>query len=144
MEKFSTVLSSATKHKPLVILFVSLDQLSPDGGARQLSWLPKSLPDHVKFIVSTLPDNEFRCFPKLKVFFIFLPAWLPVGISIFHVCLTSCVFLSLFFSNQCNFTQMEPTSGILTIPYSIKTIHISGGFRILKSGVPKQPPRRKS
>ncbi|KAK3752389.1 hypothetical protein QZH41_008593 [Actinostola sp. cb2023] len=67
IEAFPLFLTSATEHKPLIVLFDSLDQLSPNGGARQLSWLPKTLPKHVKFIVSTLPDAEFRCYPKLRV-----------------------------------------------------------------------------
>ena len=60
-------LSSATKEQPLVIIFDSLDQLSPLHGARKLTWFPRQLPAHVKFIVSTLPDQEYKCFPALKV-----------------------------------------------------------------------------
>ena len=33
----------------------------------ELSWFPRKLPAHVKFIVSTLPDQEYKCFPTLKV-----------------------------------------------------------------------------
>lgn len=66
IEALPLFLTSATEHKPLIILFDSLDQLSPNGGGRQLSWLPTALPKHVKFVVSTLPDAEFRCYPKLR------------------------------------------------------------------------------
>ena len=66
-DQFPVFLSSATKEQPLVILLDSLDQLSPQDGARKLIWFPRQLPLHVKFIVSTLPDEEYKCFPTLKV-----------------------------------------------------------------------------
>ena len=66
-DQFPVFLSSATKEQPLVILLDSLDQLSPLDGARKLTWFPRQLPLHVKFIVSTLPDEEYKCFPTLKV-----------------------------------------------------------------------------
>ena len=44
----------------------SLDQLDPDDGARQLSWLPENLPANVKMIVSTLPGEDYICFPILQ------------------------------------------------------------------------------
>ena len=66
-DAFPGFLSSATKEQPLVILHDSLDQLSPLDGARKLTWFPRQLPLHVKFIVSTLPDEEYKCFPTLKV-----------------------------------------------------------------------------
>ena len=67
-DQFPSFLSSATKDHPLVIILDSLDQLSPLHGARKLIWFPRQLPPHVKFIVSTLPDQEFKCFPILKVY----------------------------------------------------------------------------
>lgn len=66
-QQFPKFLSNATKEQPLVIMLDSLDQLSPLYGARKLSWFPRKLPAHVKFIVSTLPDQEYKCFPTLKV-----------------------------------------------------------------------------
>lgn len=66
-DQFPVFLSSAMKEQPLVILLDSLDQLSPLDGARKLTWFPRQLPLHVKFIVSTLPDEEYMCFPTLKV-----------------------------------------------------------------------------
>ncbi len=52
---------------PVVLILDSLDQLDPEGGARQLSWLPTTLPPHVKLLVSTLPEQKYECFPQLKV-----------------------------------------------------------------------------
>ncbi|KAJ7389992.1 hypothetical protein OS493_028047 [Desmophyllum pertusum] len=68
-DQFPTFLSNATKELPLVIILDSLDQLSPLHGARKLTWFPRQLPAHVKFIVSTLPDQEYKCFPTLKALF---------------------------------------------------------------------------
>jgi hypothetical protein len=45
----------------------SLDQLSGDDGGRQLEWLPKTLPSDVYLILSTLPEEQYICLPKLKV-----------------------------------------------------------------------------
>ncbi len=54
---FHSMLSRATKDKPLLIFLDSLDQLDDsDQGRKQLVWLPKSLPPHCYFVVSTLPD----------------------------------------------------------------------------------------
>jgi hypothetical protein len=50
-----------------VILLDSLDQLNPDDGALQLAWLPTKVPDRVKIVVSTLPDKEYECLPRLQV-----------------------------------------------------------------------------
>ena len=48
----------------------SLDQLSGDDGGLQLEWLPKTLPSNVYMILSTLPEEQYICLPKLKVRFI--------------------------------------------------------------------------
>ena len=66
-DQFPNFLSSATKDNPLIIILDSLDQLSPLHGSWKLIWFPRQLPLHVKFIVSTLPDQEYKCFPILKV-----------------------------------------------------------------------------
>ncbi|XP_022797421.1 NACHT domain- and WD repeat-containing protein 1-like isoform X3 [Stylophora pistillata] len=68
-DQFPSFLSSATKDNPLVVILDSLDQLSPLHGAWKLTWFPRKLPLHVKFIVSTLPDQEYKCFPVLKALF---------------------------------------------------------------------------
>ncbi|CAF4731675.1 unnamed protein product [Rotaria sp. Silwood1] len=52
---FKRLLEKATADKPLCIFFDSLDQLSSADGAHSMCWLPPTLPNHVKLIVSTLP-----------------------------------------------------------------------------------------
>ncbi|CAF0996732.1 unnamed protein product, partial [Rotaria sordida] len=52
---FKRLLEKATADKPLCIFFDSLDQLSSADGAHSMSWLPPTLPNYVKLIVSTLP-----------------------------------------------------------------------------------------
>ena len=64
---FADLLKNATSTKPLFIFLDSLDNLADDYGARQLPWLPLTLPRHVKLVVSTLPDAIYQCFPILKV-----------------------------------------------------------------------------
>lgn len=32
----------------------------------KLRWLPKVLPAHVWIVVSTLPEEQYRCFPRLR------------------------------------------------------------------------------
>ena len=48
------------------IQFVYVLYISDDHDGRKMSWLPKSLPDHVHLIVSTLTDEKFDCMPGLK------------------------------------------------------------------------------
>lgn len=43
-----------------------MDQLDPSHQGRQLGWMPTSLSEHVKFIVSTLEEEKYECFPALK------------------------------------------------------------------------------
>ena len=64
---FAHLLHNANASKSLVVLLDSLDNLTDDYGARQLAWLPLTLPPHVKLVVSTLPDEMYHCFPILKV-----------------------------------------------------------------------------
>ncbi|ESO97320.1 hypothetical protein LOTGIDRAFT_114992 [Lottia gigantea] len=65
--EFENTLDLAMEERPLLVVLDSLDQLDITGGARQLSWLPSKLPKHVKMIVSTLPEPEYECFPRLQV-----------------------------------------------------------------------------
>lgn len=52
----------------MVVLFIdALDQFSVSNGARELFWLPRTLPDNVKLVVSTLEESKYGCFLKLKV-----------------------------------------------------------------------------
>jgi hypothetical protein len=64
---FAYILNEASASKPLFVFLDSLDNLAEDYGARQLAWLPLTLPPHVKLVVSTLPDDIYHCFPILKV-----------------------------------------------------------------------------
>ncbi|CAF4518214.1 unnamed protein product, partial [Rotaria magnacalcarata] len=52
---FKRLLEKTPADKPLCIFFDSLDQLSSADGAHSMSWLPPTLPNYVKIIVSTLP-----------------------------------------------------------------------------------------
>ncbi|XP_067662722.1 NACHT and WD repeat domain-containing protein 2-like [Haliotis asinina] len=63
---FHAALNLANSDEPLVLLLDSLDQFDPSGGARQLHWLPKQLPDSVKMILSTLPEPQYESFPRLQ------------------------------------------------------------------------------
>ena len=47
---FKHILRKATADKPLCIFFDSLDQLSSADGAHSMSWLPPTLPNHVKLV----------------------------------------------------------------------------------------------
>ncbi|KAL4221581.1 NACHT and WD repeat domain-containing protein 2 [Mactra antiquata] len=53
---FHESLKLATKDKPLVVILDSLDQLTRDYNALRLSWLPRKLPDHVSFLISTYTE----------------------------------------------------------------------------------------
>ena len=57
----------ASAEQPLLLVLDSLDQLGAEDSARQLSWLPMTLPDHVDLVVSTIPGELYECFPVLKV-----------------------------------------------------------------------------
>ena len=67
VEEFKEALLLATSNKPLTIILDSLDQLDASDKARRLGWLPTTLPGNVKLLVSTLPDEQYECFPKLQV-----------------------------------------------------------------------------
>ena len=49
---------STLLQKPVVILLDSLDQLSPAHNAYELQWLPTTLPQNFKLVVSTLPKEH--------------------------------------------------------------------------------------
>lgn len=57
---FKRLLEKATADKPLSIFFDSLDQLSSADGAHSMSWLPPTLPSHVK-LVEEMKFQDF-CF----------------------------------------------------------------------------------
>ncbi|XP_022342057.2 NACHT and WD repeat domain-containing protein 2-like isoform X2 [Crassostrea virginica] len=68
VEQFEHVLHYACAERPLVVMIDSLDQLDQANNARNLFWLPQHLPPYVKFIVSTLEEDVYECFPNLKGF----------------------------------------------------------------------------
>lgn len=55
-QHFKKLISLATKEKPLVLFFDSLDLLSEADGAHNLTWMPIKLPPNVKIIISVLPE----------------------------------------------------------------------------------------
>ncbi|CAG5115605.1 unnamed protein product [Candidula unifasciata] len=55
-QRFKQLITLATKEKPLVLIFDSLDQLSGSGGAHNLTWIPVKLPPHVKVVISVIPN----------------------------------------------------------------------------------------
>jgi hypothetical protein len=57
---FRERLTSAGTSRPLIVFLDSLDQLSPSQGARGLAWLPTPLPDGVRMVVSTRPENTLE------------------------------------------------------------------------------------
>jgi hypothetical protein len=67
VEYFPECLESAADSNHVVVILDSLDQLSPDYGARQMDWLPKILPRNVYLILSTLPGEDYQCLSMLKV-----------------------------------------------------------------------------
>nr|XP_002732217.1 PREDICTED: leucine-rich repeat and WD repeat-containing protein KIAA1239-like [Saccoglossus kowalevskii] len=68
IEEFIKLLNKANADVPLFILIDSLDQLSDENSARQfLEWLPRTIPNYVRLIVSTLPDVG-GCLDRLKTF----------------------------------------------------------------------------
>ena len=56
---------SSKLKKPAIILLDSLDQLAPSNDAYSMDWLPTVLPQNIKIIVSTLPE-EHGILDKLK------------------------------------------------------------------------------
>jgi hypothetical protein len=74
VEEFPKRLALATEQRPLIVFLDALDQLSPSDAARRLAWLPGSLPEHARVIVSTLSrttgiDGDaapHECFQALK------------------------------------------------------------------------------
>ncbi len=56
-ETFYNFLVKVPEDKQLIIFLDALDQLSDADNARNLNWLPAELPENIRFIVSTLPDE---------------------------------------------------------------------------------------
>ena len=67
-EYFKTFLESmASSNKETKFYFIldSLDQLEKENDARKLGWLPIHIPSNVRFIVSTLNEDEYEAYPIL-------------------------------------------------------------------------------
>jgi hypothetical protein len=62
-------LALATEQKPILLFLDSLDQLSDTDNAKVLDWLPRELPDHARFVVSSLklPELETALSTTYKV-----------------------------------------------------------------------------
>lgn len=63
-QQFLDIIQSSTK--PLTIILDSLDQLR-DAAAGLKEWIPRSLPKHVTFIVSTIDEKAYQVGPELRV-----------------------------------------------------------------------------
>ncbi|XP_078534484.1 NACHT and WD repeat domain-containing protein 2 [Lissotriton helveticus] len=64
-ELFINLLNESSFHRPLVLIFDSLEQLPEADDARKLWWLPSHLPRTVRIILSTLP-NKHGILQKLR------------------------------------------------------------------------------
>lgn len=56
-----------TIRRKVVIILDSLDQLTPQDGALSMQWLPREISKNVSLILSTLPGEEYKVLPALKV-----------------------------------------------------------------------------
>ena len=63
---FASCLHRANADQPIYLFLDAVDQLSPEDGASGMSWLPLTLPSHVKLVLSTSSEIEYRCFPVLQ------------------------------------------------------------------------------
>nr|XP_060633820.1 NACHT and WD repeat domain-containing protein 2 isoform X1 [Anolis sagrei ordinatus] len=64
-ELFINLLNESSFHRPLVMIFDAVEQLSDNDDARKLWWLPIHLPRSVRIILSTLP-NKHGILQKLR------------------------------------------------------------------------------
>uniref|UniRef100_H3AQX2 NACHT and WD repeat domain-containing protein 2 n=2 Tax=Latimeria chalumnae TaxID=7897 RepID=H3AQX2_LATCH len=64
-ELLINLLNESSFHRPLVIIFDALEQLSDSDDARKLWWLPIHIPRSVRIIMSTLP-NKHGILQKLR------------------------------------------------------------------------------
>jgi len=66
VNEFHRLLQAASRHKPLLLLLDSIDQLLPLYDAYHVAWLPSKLPPFVKMIVSTLDDGGYDIIHNLR------------------------------------------------------------------------------
>jgi tetratricopeptide (TPR) repeat protein len=57
-EVFLKCLGLATEEQPITLFLDALDQLSDTHDAKNLAWLPRYLPSHIKIVASSLPELE--------------------------------------------------------------------------------------
>jgi hypothetical protein len=57
---FAKCLSLGSINKKIAIFLDALDQLSESENPNSFNWLPKKLPAHVKIVVSSLPEMEYK------------------------------------------------------------------------------------
>lgn len=62
---FEVKLGSASSDNPLVMLLDGLDELQTN--RKDLNWLPKTLPEHVKMILTIQSSDEYDDLKILKV-----------------------------------------------------------------------------
>ncbi|XP_041462777.1 NACHT and WD repeat domain-containing protein 2-like [Lytechinus variegatus] len=62
---FLILLQKSSKNHPIMIFLDSLDQLSDEYQGRDLLWLPRQLPPHVRLVVTVRPDAGF-CLTAIK------------------------------------------------------------------------------
>ena len=63
---FARCLECASRDRPLCIFLDGVDQLSPEDGAWGMSWLPLTLPPHVKLVLSSSSEPDYRVFSVLQ------------------------------------------------------------------------------
>ncbi|XP_076450611.1 NACHT domain- and WD repeat-containing protein 1-like [Babylonia areolata] len=63
---FAHRMQQATEERPLVVILDGLDGLSDDHEGRKMTWLPRDLSEHVKLIISTMPEEKYECLPASK------------------------------------------------------------------------------
>jgi len=58
VSELSKRMALASAERPLLLFLDALDQLTPGQPARNLTWLPLELPEHVSVVVSTRPEQD--------------------------------------------------------------------------------------
>ncbi|MBI2837255.1 MAG: DUF4062 domain-containing protein [Acidobacteria bacterium] len=60
---FTELLSNVPENRPVLVIIDALNQLEKGDHAHSLSWLPQTLPAHVRFIISTLGGEALDALP---------------------------------------------------------------------------------
>ncbi|XP_015197131.2 NACHT and WD repeat domain-containing protein 2 isoform X1 [Lepisosteus oculatus] len=67
-EEFVSLLSAPSSERPLILILDGLDQIAESDRTQSIWWLPKFLPPHVKFLISTAP-KKLGILQALKVLY---------------------------------------------------------------------------